>query len=127
MAVLRVCRQKSLMHGHKLEQINRVWIIQVAIKFLMSLREIFTPEVLSQYRSWVEIHARPDTYEHDCPGKSDYEICVKVIDSKEEVVATNYFETIVNANDWLNKAVESMNAEDEKFSCTQSCEESSLA
>lgn len=93
----------------------------------MSLREIFSPEVLSQYRAWVKIQARPDTYLFNCPGKSDYEICVKVIDSREEVIATNYFETIVNADEWLNNVVEKMNAEDAKFSCTQSCEESSLA
>lgn len=34
---------------------------------------------------------------------------MKVIDSKEEVVSTNNFDTIVNADDWLNETVDSIN------------------
>lgn len=77
----------------------------------MSLREITSPEVFSQYRAWSDDYSRPDTYEHLCLGESDYQICVKIIDSKEEVVSINHFDTIVNTDDWLNETVESINAE----------------
>lgn len=77
----------------------------------MSLREITSPEVFSQYRAWSDDYSRPDTYEHLCLGESDYQICVKIINSKEEVVSTKHFDTKVNADDWLNDTVESINAE----------------
>lgn len=77
----------------------------------MSLREILSPEVCTQLSAWEDTHRRPDTYLLNCPGRSDYELCVKIIDSKEKVIATNFFKTTVNADNWLNKVVEDMNAE----------------
>lgn len=64
-------------------------------------------EITSQHGAWSGIILARKL--HLCLGESDYQICVKVIDSKEEVVSTNNFDTIVNADDWLNETVDSIN------------------